>query len=382
MKFLRELSKSELRGVKVLVRVDFNVPVVKGRVTNDFRVRMALPTLAFLKDAGAKIIMVSHIETAETDGGPTLEPLVHTLKMLGISVSFIKNYKNARTEIENLAEGGMILLENIRMHAGEKTNDKAFAKELASLADIYVNDAFAVSHREHASICAVTDFLPSYAGFLLEKEITHLKTALNPESSDRPFLFILGGAKFETKLSLVEKFMNIADFVFIGGALANDFFKEAGYEVGKSLVSNQKFNLSRFSGSPKLLLPSDAVTGAATKSIQNILPDETIYDAGPETLKMLSEKISQAKYILWNGPLGAYEKGYKKPTLVLAHKIAESTVRGTKTIIGGGDTLAAIAELGVEDKFTFVSTGGGAMLDFLANETTAGVEALEKNRGN
>lgn len=403
MKLLREIKPADLKGVKVLVRLDFNVPVAKGRVVDDFRIRMALPTLNLLKSAGARTIIISHIETDEADGGATLAPVADRLKMLGVSANFVKNYRNAQAEINGMAEESFVLLENLRVNEGEKANDKAFAKELASLADIYVNDAFSVSHRAHASVSAITEFIPSYAGLLLEQEIVNLSSAFHPDPViGRPFLFILCGAKFDTKLPLIEKFIDLADTVFVGGALANNFFKEAGLEVGRSLVSPENFNLTRFSTSSKLMLPGDVVIGGAgaaqgsfdlAKSTvkkmsdssapgtmqKGVGPEDFIYDVGPETLRLLGEKIAQARYILWNGPLGFYEKGFKQPTLALAQKISEATGRGAKTIVGGGDTLATIAELGIESKFTFISTGGGAMLDYLANETLPGIQALEKN---
>jgi phosphoglycerate kinase len=397
MKFLNELKPADLKGVKVLVRFDFNVPVSKGRVVDDFRIRMAMPTINLLKNAGARTIMMSHIETADEDGGATLAPVADRLKMLGIGCSFVKNYRNARPEIEAMPEGSFVLLENVRVNEGEKKNDAAFAKELASLADMYVNDAFSVSHREHASVCAVTEFLPSYCGPLLEGEIKNLSSAFHPDpATGRPFLFILGGAKFETKMPLIEKFMNLADTVFVGGALANNFFKEAGLNIGASLVSPENFDLKRFTQgalASKLMLPTDVVAcpadsisgvgvmGSAkcvVKDPHDLAPTDSMMDAGSQTVIALGEKIAAAKYILWNGPLGAYEKGFKQPTLALAQKVAEATSRGARTIVGGGDTLATIAELGIESKFTFISTGGGAMLDFLANETLPGIKALER----
>jgi 3-phosphoglycerate kinase len=365
MKYLRELKK--LDGVKVLMRVDFNVPIKNDVVTEDFRMRKILPTVAYLREQKAKIILMSHIEAAGKNKAekPSLAPVAEHLKKLGVDCVFVKNYKNALGEIEKLPEGGVVLLENLRMNDGETKNDKAFAKELASLGDIYVNEAFAVSHRAHASTAAVTEFLPSYAGLLFEQEMKHLSSAFHP---DHPFLFILGGAKVETKLPLIEKFILTADKVFVGGALANNFFKEQGKDIGTSLVSPDNYNLNRFINNPKLLLPID-----------NVLKDTAIFDAGPETVKMLQKEISAAKYILWNGPLGAFELGYKEPTLSVARMVAEATQNGTKTIIGGGDTLAAIGELKIEDQYTFVSTGGGAMLDYLANGTLPAIEALEKS---
>lgn len=392
MKFLREIPTANLKGVKVLVRVDMNVPVSKGRVVDDYRIRKALPTLELLRKAGARSILVSHIETTDADGGPTLAPTVDRLKLLGVSCQFVKQYRDARPAIESMKDGEFVLLENLRVNEGEKKNDAGFAKELASLADLYVNEAFAVSHRAHASISAITEFIPAYAGLLFEQEVLNLSSAFHPDPvTGRPFLFILCGAKFETKIPLIEKFMKVADTVFVGGALANNFFKEKGMQIGGSLVSPASFDLKRFFDDPKLMLPIDAVTtstltspviAAQTKpliiSVNAIGSADVIMDAGPETVRALSEKIAAAKYILWNGPLGAYEMGYKQPTLALAHMISTATSRGAKTIVGGGDTLATIAELGIEHAFTFVSTAGGAMLDYLANETLPGIEALNR----
>ncbi|MEK7213827.1 MAG: phosphoglycerate kinase [Patescibacteria group bacterium] len=338
-------------GIKVLVRLDLNVPIANGRITDDFRIRKSLPLINYLKGKKAKIIIISHIETKDD---PTLKPVCEYLNNFGMDCIFEKNYKKALNN-----QNDIILLENLRKFEGEKKNDKKFAKELASLADIYVNEAFSVSHREHASICAITEFISSYAGFQFEEEIKHLSSAFNPP---HPFLFILGGLKFETKLPLIEKFIEIADKIFVGGALANDFFKEQGKDIGKSIVSSENFDLGRFLKNEKLLLPKD-----------NVIENDAIMDAGEKTIEMLKDEINKVKYILWNGPLGAYELGFKNGTIELAKLIANSSA---KTIVGGGDTLASIAELGLEDKFTFVSTGGGAMLDFLAKGTLPGIEAL------
>ncbi len=354
MKTVKDIQN--LDGVRVLVRLDLNVPVQKGAVVEDFRIRKSLPLIKYLSEKGAKLILISHIETKDN---PTLEPIAEHLKKLGVDCVFEKNYKKV---LENQSK--IILLENLREYEGEKANDKGFAKELASLADIYINEAFAVSHREHASVCAITEFIPSYAGIQFEEEIKHLSTAFKP---DHPFLFILGGAKFETKLPLIEKFIPIADKVFVGGALANNFFKEQGIDIGSSLVSPENYNLGRFLNTNKILLPVDS-----------ILKDTAVMDAGMKTIELIDGEIKKSKYILWNGPLGAYETGYKSSTLQLAQLLADATKTGIKTIVGGGDTLATIAELKLEDSFTFVSTGGGAMLDYLAKETLPGIEALEK----
>jgi len=354
MKSIREIDK--LEGVKILLRLDLNVPIQNGIITDDFRIRKSLPLINYLKDKNANLILISHIETVDN---PTLKPVADYLNKIRIDCFFEKNYKKVLNNKHQI-----ILLENLRDYEGEKKNDKKFAKELASLADIYVNEAFSVSHREHASVSAITEFIPSYAGFQFEEEIKHLKSAFNPE---HPFLFILGGAKFETKLPLLEKFINSADKIFVGGALANNFFKEKGEDIGNSMVSPENYDLERFIKTGKILLPIDFIK-----------KDDSIMDCGMKTVELLKNEIEKAKYILWNGPLGAYETGYKASTLQLAEILSEATKNGVKTIVGGGDTLATIAELKLEDGFTFVSTGGGAMLDYLAKGTLPGIEALEK----
>lgn len=360
MKYLKDIQM--LKGVKVLLRLDLNVPVKNGVVMDDFRIRKIIPTISYLREKQAEIIIISHIETVDN---PTLEPICRHLKKLGVDCTFIKDYKKSGS-----ITGDILLLENLRDYEGEKKNDRKFAKELASLADIYVNEAFAVSHRAHASVSAITEFIPSYAGILFEQEIQHLSTAFHP---DHPFLFILGGAKFETKLPLIEKFIDIADRIFIGGALANDFLKEEGKDIKKSLVSKENFNLSRFLGNPKLMLPID-----------DVWKDDAIMDIGQKSIELLEKEIKKAKYILWNGPLGEYELGFMQSTLDVAQMIAEATQKGkhgemqsVQSIVGGGDTLAVIDKLKIEDRFTFVSTGGGAMLEFLAKGTLPGIEALE-----
>lgn len=356
MKYLKDIK--ELKDVRVLVRMDLNVPVKNGAVLDDFRIRKILPTIKYLQDKQAKIILMSHIGDGEAK--ESLFPVAEHFKKIGIDCVYVQDYKKVLHNNDKI-----ILLENLRVYDGEMQNDKSFAKELASLGDVYVNEAFAVSHRHHASISAITEFIPSYAGLLFEEEVMHLSSSFKPE---HPFLFIIGGAKFETKMPLIEKFLNVADRVFVGGALANNFYKEKGREVGKSLVFPKNFNLARYFDNPRLMLPVD-----------EIWKDDAILDVGPKTMILLQDEIRKAKHILWNGPLGLYESGFKEPTLSLAKMISEATQCGAKSILGGGDTLAVIAELGMEDRFTFISTGGGAMLEFLAMGTLPGIEALEKS---
>lgn len=372
MKTLKDIEV--LEGVRVLVRVDFNVPIKNGLVVDDFRIKSAFPTIDYLREKGAKVILIGHLESNEPSEN-TFKPVAEHINKLGKEVIFVANLRNANTIIENeMKNGDCVLLENLRHDEGEKKNDPKFAKALASLADIYVNDAFSVSHRAHASVVGVPILIPSYAGFQLEKEVKNLSKAFDPA---HPFIFILGGAKFETKLPLLDKFMKIADNVFVGGALATDFFKEKGYEVGISLVSKGDFDLTNYANNSKLLLPVDITTQEGLiKPVDGLLSTDNSMDCGPKTIVLLQEKVNEAKFILWNGPLGIYENGYKTSTLQLAKMIAERS-GNVESLVGGGDTLAAIAENHDEDKFTFVSTAGGAMLDFLANGTLAGIEALQ-----
>ncbi|MDE1941152.1 MAG: phosphoglycerate kinase [Patescibacteria group bacterium] len=372
MKTLKDIP--HLQGVKVMVRADFNVPVRNGVVADGFRIKSTLPTIDFLRKSGARIILVSHLESADGKN-ESLQPIAEHLNGLGVPISFVKDWRTANQIIGELKDGECALLENVRLFEGEKENASRFAQELASLADIYVNDAFSVSHREHASIVGVPRYLPSYAGFQLEKEIANLSKAFHPS---HPFLFILGGAKFETKLPLLAKFMQIADSIFVGGALANDFFAAKGYEIGVSLVSKGKIDLSPYADDPKLHIPLDVMTKEnAIKDPDKLDKSDQIVDSGPKTLEALGKMIAGAKFILWNGPLGIYEDGYRGPTLDLAKLVSLATKNGATTIVGGGDTLAAIDTLGLLNGFTFISTGGGAMLDFLAKGTLPGIKALE-----
>ena len=375
MKTIRDIQYFE--GVKILVRVDFNVPVQKERVVDDFRIRMALPTIKFLQEKGAKVILMSHIETNEGEN-ISFQPIADHMAELGVPVLFIKDYKKAHETIENqLKNGEVALLENLRFFDGEKKNDQKFAKELASFGDIYVDEAFPSAHREHASIVGVPQFLPGYAGLQFEKEVLNLTKTFNPT---HPFIFLLNGIKFETKMPLLKRFLEIADTVFVGGALATDFFKQKGYEVGRSIVSGGDIDLAPYLANSKLLLPVDVIDEGRKVYEPESLPKESkIVDIGPKTLELLKSKIQNAKFILWNGPTGIYQQGYGEATEELARIIAAATTAGATSVIGGGDTVAAIENIGLTDKFTFVSSGGGAMLDFLATGTLPGIEALNRS---
>ena len=312
----------EVSGKRILVRVDWNVPLENGQVRDDFRIRQSLPTLNYLRERGARLVLMAHIEPEDS--------------------SLMSVYEHAKTLIPELSfndDGDFVLLENLRNNPGEKKNDPEFAQELAAKGDIYVNEGFSVSHRAHASVVGVPKLLPSFVGLEFEKEVTELSKAFNPP---HPFLFILGGSKFETKLPLVKKFQNIADEIHIAGANA-----KPAEEMG-------------LRSEPKISFP---------------VGDITALDADQANIDILGQKIQGAAFILWNGPLGKYEDGYTEGTKALAKLIAES---GKDTIVGGGDTVTAIESLGIDDKFTFLSTAGGAMLDFLANETLPGIDALKR----
>jgi len=372
MEYSKLSDLKEIKGKHILVRADFNVPIVDGVVLDPFRIDKTMPTIDYLKKAGAKTILISHIEN-----GDTLVPVYEYLKTK-IAISFCQDCLDDCSGIKAMKDGDVLLCENIRLYSSEKTNDADLGKRLADLADIYVNDAFSVSHRKHASVCRIPEYLPSYAGLLFDSELTHLSASFNPP---RPFLFILAGAKFETKIPLITKFADIADSVFVGGALAHNFFKEEGFSVGQSLVSSGDYNLKGLISKGKIMLPSDAIVVRSGKpitiNIKDIVDTDIMYDDGPNTLEVLKNEIQKAEFVLWNGPLGNYENGYKAGTLELAKIISES---GAKSVVGGGDTLAAIAELRIEDKIGFVSTAGGAMLDFLANGTLPGLEALKNSK--
>ncbi len=373
----------DLCSKRVIVRLDFNVPIDAGKVRDDYRIRKSMKTIDFLRHAGAKVIIISHVENEPQ----TLKPVFDHIRVHypDMHIVFCENIlEEGRQCIENLKDGGVALSENIRLYDGEKKNSADFAKQLAALGDMYVNDAFSVSHRKHASIVGVPAYLPHYAGFQFIEEVEHISKSFNPS---HPFLFILGGAKFDTKLPLINKFLPIADGIFVGGALAHNFYKENNEEVGVSLVSPGFYDTKKLIETEKINLPEDFVvlTGTETSVVErtHVKPDQKIVDAGPKTMRLLEKFVNASKFILWNGTLGEYEQGYTEPTTKLASLIAKRTREDAEvcSIVGGGDTLAAIAALGVEEHFSFVSTGGGAMLDLLANETLPGIVALEAKVG-
>jgi len=371
MRSIEELK--DVRGKRVLLRLDLNAPIADGVISDPFRLDRALRSIEFLIRREARVILVSHM----SDSRGSLAPVYEYLKKK-VPLTFVDDVEGAEAHraAESLKDGEALLLQNIRTHEEEKKNDPAFARDIASLADIYVNDAFPASHRAHASIVGVPELLPSYAGFQFLDELHGLTPALAP---GQPSLAIVGGAKLGTKVALIETLLKKYDFVFVGGAIANDFFAAKGYEVGTSLVSGSD-TAGAMLGNPKILLP-EVVTAESSRGRRDVrasevADDESILDIAPASIDALAPVISAARSILWNGPMGNFEKGFTAGTDRLALAVAASSA---KSIVGGGDTLSSIQNLGLMEKFTFVSTAGGAMLDFLANGTLPGIEALEKS---
>jgi phosphoglycerate kinase len=367
--------EKDLKGVYVFLRISLNVPIEEGRVTNTFRITQGLSTVNYLVQRGARVILASHLG----DQSASLAP-VHAVLAKHLHITLSPEVTGEQTTFlrDTLHDGEVLLLENLRRDPREKANDDGFAQELAALADVYVNDDFAASHRQHASLHAICSHLPSYVGELFAREYRALSLVAQPQ---HPSLFILGGAKFDTKMPLVEKYLELYDHIFIGGALANDIFKAQGHNVGISLVSDMDLSHSPLLSHPKLLVPVDVIVQKddvrRVTTPDDVREDEAIFDAGPQTLAMLDPYIKEARTILWNGPLGNYERGYQDQTCLLARKIAAA--KGN-SVVGGGDTIASIESLGLKGSFGFLSTAGGAMLTYLELGTLPALEAVRASK--
>jgi len=384
----KSVKDIDVKGKKVLVRVDFNVPIKDGQITDDTRIRAALPTINYLIDQGAALILCSHLGRPKDEPDPaySMKPVAEYLGgMLNKNVAFAEDCIGPKAEAAAAAlkPGDVLVLENTRFHKEEKKNDPEMARQLASLADVFVNDAFGSAHRAHASTEGVTKFLPSVAGFLLEKEIQYLDQAI--ENPKRPFVAILGGAKVSDKIGVIKNLLTKADTVLIGGGMANTFFKAQGYPIGDSLVEDEALDTARElvkEGGAKLRLPVDMVIAdkfdndAQTKIIDaGPVPDGwRILDVGPETVANFSKVISEAGTVVWNGPMGVFEmSNFAKATFAVAQAVADSHAI---SIIGGGDSAAAIAQSGLADKISHISTGGGASLEMLEGIQLPGLAAL------
>ena len=379
----------DFKGKRVLVRVDFNVPIKDGVVTDDTRIRAALPTLEYLLNQGASLVLCSHLGRPKEGPDPqfSMKPVAeHLAKVMGRPVTFAEDCVGpvAEKAAKALKPGDILVLENTRFHKGETKNDLEMAKQLAALADIYVNDAFGSAHRAHSSTEGVARFLPAVAGFLMEKEIQYLGQAV--ADPKKPFVAILGGAKISDKIGVIRNLLTKADQVLIGGGMANTFFKAQGYPVGDSLVEDEVLDTAKqllVEGGPKLRLPVDIVIADkfednATKKVISMGPVPEgwrIMDVGPETVATFSKVIIPAGTIVWNGPMGVFEfPNFAEGTFGIAKAVAEC--KGV-TIVGGGDSVSAVKKSGVADRITHISTGGGASLEMLEGLTLPGVAALQ-----
>ena len=385
----------DLKGKAVFIRVDFNVPLDGGKVSDDTRIRATIPTLELAIERGGRLVLASHLGRPKGRPEPkySLKPVAARLQeLLGKPVTFAADCVGAEAEAKSkaLKDGDVLLLENVRYHAEEEKNDPAFAKQLAALCDgLFVCDAFGSAHRAHASVVGITKFVQTAAaGLLMEKELAYLGKAIS--NPDRPFVAVLGGAKVSDKIEVVQNLMILADSMLIGGAMAYTFLKSQGKPVGTSLVENDKLDLARNllqqarSRNFRLLLPVDHVlaqspdsSATKTTSIDDTPEGWMGLDIGPKTVAEFEKEISGGRTIVWNGPLGMFEKpAFAKGTLGVAKTVAAATGKGATTIIGGGDSVAAVEQAGVASEISHISTGGGASLEFLAGDTLPGVAAL------
>ena len=395
---LASLSADDLRGKRVLVRVDFNVPQDdSGAITDDTRIRAALPTIGFLRDLGAKVILAAHFgrPKGQVNEGMRLTQVAARLSdLLGVPVEKTDSCigPDAEAKVAGLAEGGVVLLENVRFFAEEEKNDPGFAEKLAALAEVYVNDAFGAAHRAHASTEGVTKFLsPSVAGHLMEKELQYLQSAI--DAPKRPLAAIVGGSKVSSKIGVLEALIDKCDKILIGGGMIFTFYKARGLAVGKSLVEEDKLELAKeleakaAAKGVQFLLPSDVVLADnfapdANSQIAKIddIPDGWMgLDIGPDSVKLFQDALADCKTVIWNGPMGVFEfDAFAAGTNAIAHTLADLSAKGTITIIGGGDSVAAVEKVGVAERMSHISTGGGASLELLEGKVLPGVAALDE----
>ena len=390
---LKQLDPAALDGRRALVRVDFNVPIRNGQVGDDTRIRAAVPTIRYLRERGARVILLSHLGRPKGGADPafSLAPVVRALEgILGAPVTFLADplSDNAVTASRRLPRGGVAVAENTRFYPGEETNDAELARKFAALGDLYVNDAFGSAHRAHASTEAVARILkPAVSGFLMEQELKYLGEAL--DQPRRPFVAVLGGAKISGKIDLIEALLPKVDEILIGGAMACTFFKAMGLETGTSLVEAERLDVAKAliqKAGRKLVLPSGAVVGqklepaTRTQTVHRdgIPPGWAMYDIDPLTEQDYAAIIEPAGTVVWNGPMGVFETPpFDHGTFAVAHAMARATERGAVTVVGGGDSAAAVAAAGLAEKMTHVSTGGGASLEFLEGKELPGVAALD-----
>lgn len=389
------LRDVDLKGKTVLMRVDFNVPIKDGVISDDNRIVQALESINFVVDAGAKLILTSHLGRPSGTPNPefSLKPVAeHLATLIDATVHFAEDCIGSKREeiVNEAATGDIILCENVRFHAEEKKNDSEFAKQLAEGADLFVNDAFGSSHRAHASVAGVTEYLqPSVSGFLLEKEIQYLENSVN--NPERPFVAILGGAKVSDKIGVIENLLSKVDTILVGGGMTYTFYKAKGLPIGSSLVEEDKVDLAKElmekaeKAGVNFMLPVDSVISKEFKNdAEHTVVDENgiedgwmALDIGPETSISFSNQIKNAKTVVWNGPMGVFEmENFADGTFEVANALAIATKNGATTIIGGGDSASAIKKAGLSDSVSHVSTGGGASLEYLEGKELPGVSAL------
>ncbi len=390
---IKSFNQVKLAHKTVLVRVDFNVPFKGGKIKDDFKIVANLDFLKYLIKQQAKIILITHLGepkvsvrgTVANKASFSTAPLAkHLTKLLNKKILYLKDPIGSvklEDKITALKPGQIVLLENIRFYLGETTNDIKFAKSLADLADLYINNAFAVSHRAHASVATVKNFLPSYAGPLLVEEITNLNKVLKPV---RPMIAVLGGSKIETKINLIKNLNKQANFILVGGALMNNFLAASGHKVGKSLVSQEGIKIAKKLKSRKIIIPDDAVVKLkngkiAWRQVKDIKKDEVIVDIGPESMKLFGAYIKRAKTLIWNGPMGVFEaEASRWGTLFVARAIASRASGKAFGVVGGGETIEALKLTKMEKDIDWISTGGGASLTYLAGEAMPGLRGLVK----
>ena len=393
-KTVRDLAEEEISGKRALVRADLNVPLdASGEITDDTRIRAEIPTLRYLLDHGARPVVLSHLGRPKGKPAPkySLQPVANRLaELIGVKVNFVESTDTdeAMKACTQLPAGEILLLENTRFLGGEETNDPRLARALAELGEFFVNDAFGAAHRAHASTVGVAEYLrPAVAGLLMERELDYLGGALsNPK---RPFVAILGGAKISGKIDVVEQLLPRVDALLIGGAMACTFYRAMGLETGRSLVEEGRVEMARSileRAGTRMILPHDAVVATSLEDKASahavprdgIKPHEAMYDIGPRTAESYGRAIASAKTVIWNGPMGVFETPpFDKGTLAIAEAMARATGSGATTIVGGGDSAAAVARAGLAERMSHVSTGGGASLEFLEGKKLPGVEALD-----
>ena len=390
---LNTVKDADLKGKRVLIRVDFNVPVKNGVVTDATRIKAALPTIKYILDNGASVVVMSHFGRPKGQKNPdfSMAPIrAEFEKLLGTPVKLAPDVigEEVEKEVKALKPGEVLLLENVRFYPQEEKNDPEFAKTLASYGDLYVNDAFGTAHRAHASTEGVSHFLPSYAGFLIEKEVKYMAPLL--ENPEHPFVAIIGGSKVSSKITVLESLVKTCDTIVIGGGMAYTFDKAMGFSVGKSLVEDdyietaKNFLAAAEAKGVKVILPVDhycaeefAEDAKPVLIESRNIPDNLMgLDIGPKTVEMIKDALKDAKSVVWNGPMGVFEfDAFAKGTEEVARALADSNAI---SVVGGGDSVAAINKFGLADKISHVSTGGGASLEFLEGKTLPGIKALEK----